>query len=149
MPLTPYYSGCSMVILWRLTKGSLILTNAAGRRDHQLSGRRHQRPELWIQMFHRRPIRISLSGVKEPISCQTLPPCAFCCYISQKILVKINNKTGRQARAHTHLWSTHLIKCILSYIKWTHAIGMNQSDFSCNIWYCLLYLHHPVKMLPR
>lgn len=101
MHFTPYSSGCFRVILWRVTEGSLILSTAAGRRDHQLSGRRHQRPELWIQMFHRRPIRISLTGVKEPISCQTLPPCAFCCYISQKTLVKINNKTGPQARTHT------------------------------------------------
>lgn len=42
----------------------------------QLSGRRHERLELWIQMFHRRPISSSLLYMKEPINDQTLPPCA-------------------------------------------------------------------------
>lgn len=32
--------------------------------------------ELWIQMFHGRPISDSLLYMKEPINDETLPPCA-------------------------------------------------------------------------
>lgn len=50
----------------------------------QLSDRRYEQLELWIQMFHRRPISSRLLYMKEPINDQTLPPCAHSS-ISKKV----------------------------------------------------------------
>lgn len=60
--------------------------------------------ELWIQMFHGRPISDSLFDMKEPINDETLPPCA-----RSNISRNVNGARAALARAKPPLPPTTLL----------------------------------------